>query len=248
MTPVLFIAHGAPMLAYGGEKAEILKQWGAQLERPKAILIFSAHWQTDELIIGKTSAPKVFNDTTLTINLDYETPDASDLVSKIKDLLSTKYGGIQQDINRGWDHGVWTVLMHLFPNAEIPVLQLSLPRWDYSTLISLGETFGTLRKEGVMLIGSGQLTHDLTGHISYEDASAFDEWLANKIDKSDLTAIADVKKQTTLFNLAHPTDEHFTPLLIKLGAAVANSGFNKVTYPIDGFEMDTLSKRSIQWE
>ena len=163
--PALYIGHGAPPLlddpVWGGQ----LKAWAADLPRPKAILIVSAHWESAPVSLSATApgtplvydfggyAPKYYN-------MRYETPDASDLAKRVAALMPDTEP-VHQHASRGLDHGAWVPLKLMYPAGDIPVLQMSLPTHDPYKLLELGRRLRPLRDEGVLIIGSGFLTHGL---------------------------------------------------------------------------------------
>ncbi len=247
--PTLFVAHGSPMLALDKEKGADYTRWAESLPRPEAILIMSAHWVTRYPVLGTTTKRDLIYDfggfPEKLYKIVYPAARAPYLAEKVKNLLSEKFRTAQME-SRGLDHGVWVPLYHMYPSASIPVLQISLPLDE--SLLDLGKTLSVLRDEGVLIIGSGVVVHNL-GRMNMEPeakpeqwALDFDQWVETALLKGD--DLSNYKESSPQFDLAHPTPEHFLPLLFAAGAA-PNA---KVTFPITGFEYGNLSRRCVQFE
>ncbi|HEX5987661.1 MAG TPA: class III extradiol ring-cleavage dioxygenase [Nocardioides sp.] len=252
--PALYIGHGAPPLlddpVWGGQ----LKAWAADLPRPKAILIVSAHWESAPVSLSATApgtplvydfggfAPKYYN-------MRYETPDASDLAKRVAALMPDTEP-VHQHASRGLDHGAWVPLKLMYPAGDIPVLQMSLPTHDPYKLLELGRRLRPLRDEGVLIIGSGFLTHGLPFLKEFRiEAEApvwsreFDAWAAEALARGDVDELAAYRDRAPGMPYAHPTVEHYTPLFITLGAA--SDPETPGDQVVDGYWMG-LSKRSLQ--
>ena len=252
--PALYIGHGAPPLlddpVWGGQ----LKAWAADLPRPKAILIVSAHWESAPVSLSATApgtplvydfggfAPKYYN-------MRYETPDASDLAKRVAALMPDTEP-VHQHASRGLDHGAWVPLKLMYPAGDIPVLQMSLPTHDPYKLLELGRRLRPLRDEGVLIIGSGFLTHGLPFLKEFRiEAEApvwsreFDAWAAEALARGDVDELAAYRDRAPGMPYAHPTVEHYTPLFVTLGAATTAD--EPGIQVIDGYWMG-LSKRSLQ--
>ena len=252
--PALYIGHGAPPLlddpVWGGQ----LKAWAADLSRPKAILIVSAHWESAPVSLSATApgtplvydfggfAPKYYN-------MRYETPDASDLAKRVAALMPDTEP-VHQHASRGLDHGAWVPLKLMYPAGDIPVLQMSLPTHDPYKLLELGRRLRPLRDEGVLIIGSGFLTHGLPFLKEFRiEAEApvwsreFDAWAAEALARGDVDELAAYRDRAPGMPYAHPTVEHYTPLFITLGAA--SDPETPGDQVVDGYWMG-LSKRSLQ--
>lgn len=250
--PALYIGHGAPMLLDDALWVGELAQLSANIERPKAILIVSAHWESEPITLSSPlpNTPLVYDFSGFDrkfYEMQYNTPDASALATKVAALMpSTESIHLS---NRGLDHGAWVPLRVMYPGADIPVLQMSMPTSDPGKLIALGKRLQPLRDEGVLIIGSGFMTHGLrylrdwsTDAVAPSWSSEFDTWAAEALSRGDVDALANYKELAPGMPYAHPTVEHFTPLFITLGAA--KSADQAPQTLIDGFFMG-LSKRSI---
>ena len=250
--PALYIGHGAPPLLDDPTWSGQLAAWATDLPRPKAILIVSAHWESAPVSLSASGVELVYDFGGFApryYNLRYDTPDATALAQRIAAMMPDTEP-VHQHASRGLDHGAWVPLKIMFPEADIPVLQMSLPTQDPYRLLALGERLRPLRDEGVLIIGSGFLTHGLPFLRDWSiDAAApgwssdFDHWAAEALAAGDVDALAAYKSKAPGMPYAHPTVEHYTPLFITLGAATdpAEAG----TQVIDGFWMG-LSKRSLQ--
>ena len=250
--PALYIGHGAPMLLDDPLWTSQLRGVAANLPKPKAILIVSAHWESEPVTLSSPNAatplvydfggfdPKYYR-------MTYETPDASELTEMVAKLMPDNESVHQS--NRGLDHGAWVPLKVMYPDADIPVLQMSMPTSNPEGLMALGKRLQGLRDQGVLIIGSGFMTHGLPFLRDWRiDATApgwsadFDSWAAEALANGDVDTLANFKELAPGMPYAHPTVEHFTPLFVTLGAAS-----NPESAPdtlIDGYFMG-LSKRSI---
>ena len=255
LTPALYIGHGAPPLLDNELWSSQLANWGRELEageKPKAILVVSAHWESAPLTIGSTSgstpliydfggfAPKYYN-------LQYRAPGAPELAARIKSLMNEH---VAEQPNRGLDHGAYIPLLKMFPHADIPVLQMSIPTQDPEKLFKIGQQLAPLREEGVLIIGSGFLTHGLRYLRDFSIEAAppgwsveFDAWAEDVMNRGAIDELMNFKALAPGMPYAHPTVEHFAPIFITLGAGVKPEVAPVTT--IDGYWMG-LSKRSFQ--
>ena len=252
--PALYLSHGAPMLLDDELWMTELAAWSAELPKPKAILIVSAHWESAPVTISATAAntpliydfggfaPKFYN-------MKYETPDASWLGEMVAKLMPDNEP-LHQHASRGLDHGAWVPLKVMYPDADIPVVQLSMPTLDPVKLMDLGRRLRPLRDEGVLVIGSGFMTHGLPFLRDWRtDAAApgwsaeFDRWAAEALERGDVESLINYKSLAPGMPYAHPTVEHFTPLFVTLGAS--ENPEQAADTKIDGYFMG-LAKRSIQ--
>jgi 4,5-DOPA dioxygenase extradiol len=250
--PALYIGHGAPPLLDDPLWSGQLASWAKDLPRPKAILIVSAHWESAPISLSASGAPVVYDFGGFDpkyYRMTYETPDASWLAQRI---ISSMPDGlpVHQHASRGLDHGAWVPLKIMYPDADIPVLQMSLPTQDPYQLLGLGQRLRQLRDEGVLIIGSGFMTHGLPFLRDFSlDARApgwssdFDAWAGEALARGDVDELAAYKSKAPGMPYAHPTVEHYTPLFITLGAATDPTAPGE--QKIDGFWMG-LSKRSLQ--
>ncbi len=250
--PALYIGHGAPPLLDDPTWSGQLSSWAGRLPRPRAILIVSAHWESAPISLSASRAPLVYDfggfDPKYYRTL-YETPDASRLAQQVAAMMPAGEP-VHQHASRGLDHGAWVPLKIMYPEADVPVLQMSLPNQDPRRLLRLGERLRPLRDEGVLIIGSGFLTHGLPFLTDRSlDAQApgwssdFDAWAADALDRGDVDTLADFRHLAPGMPYAHPTVEHYSPLFVTLGAATDASAPGEQV--IDGFWLG-LSKRSLQ--
>ena len=252
--PVLFLSHGAPPLADDATWTAQLHEWSAGLDKPKDILIVSAHWESEPATISSTIAhtPLLYDFWGFPehyYTVQYDAPPADDLARKVARAVG---GSVRQDQGRGLDHGAYVPLVEMFPEADVPVLQLSLPTLDPDKLYGLGERLAELRDEGTLIVGSGFTTHNLRWFNPYEGpdgtppaASAeFDDWAAKQLEARNVDALLDFASHAPAAREAHPRTEHWAPLYVALGAAASPDHENAVA--VDGFWYG-LSKRSWQF-
>ena len=250
--PALYIGHGAPPLLDDPLWSSQLAGWARDLPRPEAILIVSAHWESAPLSLTASGAPLVYDFGGFApkyYQMTYETPDASALAARVAAMMP-RTEPVHQHSSRGLDHGAWVPLKIMYPGADIPVLQMSLPTHDPGRLMEIGRRLRPLRDEGVLIIGSGFLTHGLPFLTSWRiDADApgwstdFDAWAGEAMARGDVDELASYRAKAPGMPYAHPTVEHYTPLFVTLGAATDPTEPGEQV--IDGFWMG-LSKRSLQ--
>ncbi|MFN8168897.1 MAG: class III extradiol ring-cleavage dioxygenase [Candidatus Nanopelagicales bacterium] len=251
--PALYIGHGAPPLLDDPVWSQELREWAAALPRPRAILTVSAHWEAAPLSLSATAAgtPLVYDFGGFPeryYRWEYATPDASTLAGLVASVLPDREP-VHQHTSRGLDHGAWVPLSIMYPEADIPILQLSLPTHDPGRLVDLGRSLQPLRDEGVLIVGSGFLTHGLPFLREFRIEAKppgwsvdFDVWAAEALAAGDLDRLADFRSAPGM-PYAHPTVEHLSPLFVTLGAATDPGAPLDAT--IDGYWMG-LSKRSVQ--
>ena len=223
----------------------------SDLPRPKAILIVSAHWESAPVSLSASGAELVYDFGGFDpkyYRMTYRTPDATALAERIAKLMPATEP-VHQHTSRGLDHGAWVPLKIMYPDADIPVLQMSLPTHDPDRLLKLGERLRPLRDEGVLIIGSGFLTHGLPFLKEFRiDAAVpqwsadFDQWAAEAMTRGDVDELSSYLSKAPGLPYAHPTVEHYSPLFVTLGAAT-DPGAAGIQV-IDGFWMG-LSKRSL---
>jgi 4,5-DOPA dioxygenase extradiol len=250
--PALYIGHGAPPLLDDPVWSGQLAAWARDLPRPTAILIVSAHWESAPVSLTASGAPLVYDFGGFApkyYQMTYETPDATQLAQRVAAMMPDGEP-VHQHHSRGLDHGAWVPLKIMFPEADVPVLQMSLPTDDPQRLMRLGERLRPLREEGVLIIGSGFLTHGLPFLTDWSiDAAVpgwskdFDLWAADALSRGDVDLLSDYRAKAPGMPYAHPTVEHYTPLFVTLGAATAADAPG--IQVIDGYWMG-LSKRSLQ--
>ncbi len=242
MLPSLFISHGSPMLALQpGASGPALQRLAAQLPRPTAIVVVSAHWESHELLVSGGNAPETWHDfggfPRELFAVQYPAPGDPALAARIVELLHDD--GLNADIDerRPFDHGTWVPLSLMYPAAEIPVVQVSLPSHLGPALQTrVGHALASLRDQGVLLIGSGSITHNLgeldwhAGPESIEPwAREFRDWVVDRLAANDEAALHDYRRQAPHAVRSHPSDEHLLPLYFARGAggdfSVAHQGF-----------------------
>jgi len=250
--PALYLGHGAPPLLDDALWSSQLASWARDLPVPRAILIVSAHWEAAPVSLSASGVPLVYDfggfDPKYS-QMTYATPDATALARRVAAMMP-RHEPVHQHTSRGLDHGAWVPLTIMYPDADVPVLQMSLPTHDPATLMALGERLRPLRDEGVLIIGSGFLTHGLPFLTEFRiEATApgwsqeFDAWASEALARGDVDALADYQVKAPGMPYAHPTVEHYSPLFVTLGAAT--DPHDPGAQVIDGFWMG-LSKRSLQ--
>lgn len=230
--PALFVSHGSPMFAIEpGRLGPKLAQIGAGLGELSAIVVVSPHWQTCGVRVSGPVSPDTIHDfggfPAPLYALQYPAPGAPRLAEQIRDLLEAAGFEASVDTARGLDHGAWVPLRYLRPAADVPVLQVSLPHdIDAAGALRLGTALGPLRAQGVLLIGSGSLTHNLyefRQHVDDPDyAQRFADWVADAVSRRDVAALVGYRDRAPHAARAHPTEEHYLPLLVALGASDAD--------------------------
>ncbi|WP_059008768.1 dioxygenase family protein [Streptomyces specialis] len=253
--PVLYLSHGAPPLADDALWTAQLAAWSAELPRPEAILMVSAHWESAPLTLGATTTVPLEYDfrgfPQRYYRVTYPAPGAPALADRVRGLLAGPGTPVHEAPARGLDHGAYVPLAEMYPDAGIPVLQLSMPTLDPERLLRLGRGLAPLRDEGVLIVGSGFFTHNLR-ELSWgtgpDEAPAwskeFDAWGWEALARGDIDALLDFEHAAPAGRIAHPRTEHFAPLFVSLGAGEADLPGRRTV--IDGFWAG-LSKRSLQW-
>ncbi|MFI2368444.1 dioxygenase [Streptomyces sp. NPDC018833] len=249
--PALYLSHGAPPLADDPIWPGELAAWSAELPRPRAILVVSAHWEEAPLALAATeTVPLVYDFLGFPeryYQVHYEAPGAPQLAASVRKLLHRAGTPVQDVPDRGLDHGAYVPLVEMFPGADIPVLQISMPTLDPGKLLEIGRRLAPLRDEGVLIIGSGFFTHNLAAlrHGGTPGWSTeFDDWGRRALAAADVDALLDFENKAPAGRIAHPRTEHFAPLFVTLGAAQDELGTHRSV--IDGFWMG-LAKRSVQF-
>jgi 4,5-DOPA dioxygenase extradiol len=251
--PALYIGHGAPPLLDDPVWSGQLAAWARDLPRPTAVLIVSAHWESAPVSLSASGADLVYDFGGFApkyYQMTYATPDSTALARRIAALMPDTEP-VHQHASRGLDHGAWVPLRIMYPDADIPVVQMSLPTHDPVRLLRLGERLRALRDEGVLVIGSGFLTHGLPFLTEWRiDAAVpgwsadFDAWAGDALARGDVDELAAYADRAPGMPYAHPTVEHYSPLFVTLGAA-SDPGAPGGLQVVDGFWMG-LSKRSLQ--
>ncbi len=249
--PTLFISHGSPMHAINAGAAG--EAWAAltkKLPKPKAVLMVTAHWETNLPMLSGNAKPSMIYDfggfPEALYKINYAAPGSPDVAAKAQALL--KDAGFTAGIDgcRGLDHGTWVPLLKMYPDADVPIVQLSVqtamnPQHHYA----VGRALAPLANDGVLIVGSGHLTHNLrdwmqtrgqTVHAPY--AQKFQRWVFDRLAAHDVDALAAYRSDAPDAVRAHPTEEHFLPLFVALGAAGADAKAERV---FDGFEGSALA-------
>lgn len=230
--PALFVSHGAPLFALEpGETGPALTQLGAELRRRqpvRGVLVLSPHWMSQGLRVMTGGQPDTWHDfggfPRPLYALQYPAPGDPALADQVLQLLQAAGLPAQADRQRPFDHGAWVPLMHLFPQADVPVVQLSLPASaGPEDVLALGQVLAPLRDQGVLLLGSGSMTHNLSEFFGGERepapyVGAFARWVESALERGDLPALLDYRRQAPQAQRAHPTEDHFLPLFFALGA------------------------------
>ncbi|MEE4095286.1 class III extradiol ring-cleavage dioxygenase [Pseudomonas viridiflava] len=242
MFPSLFISHGSPMLALQpGESGPALARLAAEMPRPRAIVMVSAHWESHELLVNGNPQPETWHDfggfAAELFAVQYPAPGLPDLTREVVELLTASDLPARIDSRRPFDHGVWVPLSLMYPQADIPVVQISLPsRQGPELQTRVGKALAGLRAEGVLIIGSGSITHNL-GELNWNGdsarvepwAQAFRDWMIDKLASDDESALHQYRSLAPHAVRAHPSDEHLLPLYFARGAgdefSIAHQGF-----------------------
>lgn len=234
VVPALYVSHGAPLFAVdAGETAPALTRWGqglrAQFQGLRGVVVMSPHWmaRTPQVMTGPQ--PATWHDfggfPPALYQLQYPAPGAPALAQEVLALLQAAGVAAQGDAQRPFDHGAWVPLMHLFPEADLPVVQVALPvRAGPAEVYALGAALRGLRSRGVLVMGSGSMTHNLAEFFGGEREPApyvleFSRWIESALERGDLKALLNYRSQAPHAERAHPTEDHFLPLFFALGAA-----------------------------
>lgn len=242
--PALFVSHGAPLFAIdAGESGPALTRLGQRIREQagaglRGVVIMSPHWMAREPAIMSTPKPQTWHDfggfPAELYKLSYPAPGAPGLATEVGELLRANGIEAQSDPKRPFDHGAWVPLMHLFPQADVPVVQLALPAgWGPGQVYAMGQALQPLRERGVLLVGTGSMTHNLAEFFGGQRDAApyvleFSRWVEAAIGRGDLAALLDYRKQAPHAERAHPSDDHFLPLFFALGAG----GFGQGASPV----------------
>jgi 4,5-DOPA dioxygenase extradiol len=242
--PSLFISHGSPMHALqAGPAGAAWAALGRRLGKPRAILIASAHWETSLPMLTGAARPQTIHDFSNfpepLYRLRYPAPGAPELALRAQALLKDAGTGASIDGTRGLDHGAWAPLLYMYPEADVPVVQVSVqPALGPRHHLALGNSLKSLSGEDVLIIGSGHLTHNLRdwsrGRGKPEPyAREFQAWVFEKLRDREIEALVDYRARSPHGARAHPTDEHFLPFFFALGAAAERAQPERVYDAID---------------
>lgn len=239
--PSLFLSHGAPTLPLTDTPARaFLKQLGGLLPRPKAVLVVSAHWETDWPAVNAVDWNETIHDfygfPRPLYELRYPAPGAPETADRVAALLKAAGVPCGIDRRRGLDHGAWVPLLLIYPQADIPVLQLSIqPHRGPAHHLQIGRALSALREEGVLILGSGSFTHDLSefrGHGPNDPAppwvNNFADWFETALTQHRAGELLDYRRQAPFAVKNHPTEEHILPLYVALGAAGDNGAVERL--------------------
>ena len=253
--PSVFVAHGSPMLGIAaGEFGVTLERFAARHPQPAAIIIVSAHWEARGPVrVNTEPRPELIHDfggfPAALYELTYPAPGSPAVAEEALRLLADAGLGAAREERRGWDHGVWIPLRLLYPKADVPVVEVSLPLpRESETVLRMGAALAPLRNRGVLLVGSGGIVHNLrlarldreNGPVD-EWARAFDRWIRERIGRRDLRELAQYRTLAPHADLAVPESEHFDPLLFAAGAAREG---DEVLEIASGFQYSNLSLSS----
>lgn len=260
--PALFISHGAPLFALEpGKTGPALTRWGQQLADAntlRGVVIMSPHWMEATPAVMTNAAPQTWHDfggfPQALYALQYPAAGCPALAQEVIDLLAAAGIDAQGDASRPFDHGAWVPLMHLFPHANVPVVQVALPGgWGPARVLAMGRALRSLRDSGVLVIGSGSMTHNLSEFFgaAREPAPyvlAFSRWVEAAVARGDVSALLDYRAQAPDARRAHPSEDHFLPLFFALGAgdddAAPDYLSREVMYGI--LAMDTFSLPAVR--
>lgn len=252
--PAVFVSHGSPMLTLEPQRPahHFLRHAASLWPRPQAILAISAHWETARPEIGATPWPETIHDfygfPRALYEMRYPAAGAPEVAARVKTLLDQAGFQAGLDSERGLDHGAWSPLSLIYPDADIPVLQLSLQsHLGPAHHLALGRVLAPLRAEGVLIFATGSLTHNLRlldrmdGGAVMPWAQEFADWMFDKLSRRDDGALVDYRSQAPHAVLAHPSDEHLLPLYVALGAATPEKPAERIhaSFTLGSLAMDS---------
>jgi 4,5-DOPA dioxygenase extradiol len=253
--PAIFLAHGSPMLLDDQRWMDELAAWARVMPRPAAVLMLSAHWLDRPVTLGATRTVPLVHDflgfPDQYYRTTYPAPGAPGLADRVRQLLGR--GGTTDRPQRGLDHGAYVPLAAMYPRADVPVLQASLPTLQPAELLALGRRLAPLRREGVLIVGSGFLTHNLRALDLRPDAAPpgwacdFDAWAGDVLARRDVDALLDYRQKAPGVQQALPTHEHFVPVIVAMGTAIDDRDGGPVRFPITGFAYGSATRRSVQF-
>lgn len=229
--PSLFVSHGAPLFAVeAGTTGPALQAWGATLPANlRGIVIMSPHWMARSPAVMTTAHPATWHDfggfPQVLYTLQYPAPGNPALGQEVIAALQAAGTTAQPDDQRPLDHGTWVPLMHMLPQANIPVVQVALPvGYGPQEVHAMGAALAGLREQGVLVVGSGSMTHNLSEFFDGDRTVApyvteFSRWIEAQLTRGDLEALLAYRSQAPHASRAHPTEDHFLPLFFALGAA-----------------------------
>jgi len=247
--PSVFVSHGSPMTALeSGPYAQALAAFGRSVS-PQAIIVISAHWQEPAIRVASGAHPELIYDFSgfprALYELKYEAPGSPELATEVAAELKQAGFDAELDTRRGWDHGVWVPMRLMFPEARIPTVEISLPMATPEQLYKLGHALNGFRTNGVLVVGSGGIVHNLR-MMNWRDKNApvdswsreFQNWVRERIERQELATLFDYEKQAPHAALAVPTPEHFAPLFSVVGSAGKSAKLHPV---FEGIEHANMS-------
>jgi 4,5-DOPA dioxygenase extradiol len=253
--PVLFVGHGSPMNALAKNRyTQMLNQLGGKIPTPKVILVISAHWMSHGTWVTQMAQPKTIHDfggfPQSLFDIQYPAPGSPETASLIQSLIKDPHISLDSS-DWGLDHGTWSVLRHMYPEAKIPVLQMSLSMRDAPEYhLKLGRELASLREKGVLILGSGNVVHNLR-QIQWDEkakphdwAVEFDEWIKVKIEKREFADILKGPGLTNAGRLSVPTADHYLPLHYILGASDAN---DELRFEFEEMQNASISMRTLSF-
>ncbi len=257
--PALFVSHGSPMIAITPNPAHhFLRALGPRLGRPRAILVATAHWATGTAKLGTAENPETIHDfggfPPALYALHYPAPGAPEIARQAGAMLRAAGIAATEDPARGLDHGSWIPALLMYPSADIPIAQISIqPAADPAHHYRIGEALRPLRDEGVLILGSGSFTHNLRAafglmrgggapETELPQTAPFLSWVEEKVAAGDISALLACREQAPEMAQNHPTDEHFLPFFVALGAGTAGARGERWHHSTDyGLAMDAYA-------
>lgn len=253
--PTMFVSHGAPPFALNpGKAGALLNEFGKTLQEVRAVLVVSPHWRTADFTVMTSKQPGTMYDfggfDPKLQTLQYPAMGHPQLATETAKLLAAAGHRVLLDDRRAYDHGAWVPLLHLLPHADVPVYQLSMPHsLTPAQAYDLGKSIQPLSKMGVLIMGSGSMTHNLyefklsaQGEALY--AKEFSYWIRNKVQRNEVAALVNALIEAPHAKRAHPSDEHYLPLLVALGASSIDARLQILD---GGFTYGVLSMESYVW-
>ena len=257
--PTLFLSHGSPMRSVDpGEAGAAWVALAHALPRPRAVLMVSAHWETGVPMVTANPKPETIHDfggfPEALYKIRYPAPGAPDVASRVVELLKDAGIATGQDGCRGLDHGAWVPMMHMYPEHDVPVVQLAVqPGRDTAHHLAVGRALAPLTREGVLVVGSGHVTHNLRDWMGNRGAkevlpyaASFASWLADTLARHDDDALLAYRERGPGGERSHPSEEHFLPIYVAWGAAGRDATAERVYRGFDGpaLAMDAYAFRS----
>jgi 4,5-DOPA dioxygenase extradiol len=252
IAPALFVSHGSPMNAIAENKyTQDLNEIGRKMVEISTVLVISAHWETNGVFASASDILSTYHDfrgfPQELFEVQYPVPGAPELIPVIEKLIGEP---VKREEKRGLDHGAWSMLVHLFPDKNVKVLQLSMDKnKTFAEHLEFAKKLAPLREQNVLILASGNMTHNFS-HVNFSDENAepfewavrFDELVKNAFLDKDAEALVGIKNNEDLYRINHPTDDHFIPLLYLMGV---RSESDKVNFPHMSWQYGTMSMRHI---